>query len=133
MFSMWPILAATVQSSLYNDQFLSIITACAIGNLALNADCIISLQNRFLSFVGKISFGLYLLHKFPVELMLRTVRALGIKNLVAQNLFVYTTSITLALLLAYVSFHYYEAYFLKMKDKKFSVAPAAGLKLETGI
>lgn len=131
---------ATAKSSFYNDQFLSILTACAIGNLALNPNCIISLQNKFLSFVGKISFGLYLLHKFPVELMLRASRALGIDNLVVQNVFVYTTSIALALLLAYVSFHYYESYFLKMKDKKFSGTPtptansssvAAPLHLET--
>ena len=121
---------ATVKSSFYNDQFLSMLTACAIGNLALNPNCIVSLENRFLSFVGKISFGLYLLHKFPVELMLRSSRALGINNLVVQNIFVYTTSISLALLIAYLSFHYYETYFLKMKDKKFSMAHASNLKLE---
>lgn len=114
------LVVSTARQSFYNDQFLSILTACAIGNLALNPNCIISLQSKFLSFVGKISFGLYLLHKFPVELMLRTSKALHIENLVAQNVFVYTTSVTLALLLAYISFHYYESYFLRMKDKKFS-------------
>ncbi len=124
---------ATVQQSFYNDQFLSILTACAIGNLALNPNCIISIQNKFLSFVGRISFGLYLLHKFPVELMLRTSRAIGITNVVIQNLFIYTTSISLALLVAYLSFHYYESYFLKMKDKKFAVTTnpsTSNLKME---
>lgn len=121
---------ATVQSRFYNDQFLSILTSCAIGNLALNPECIISLQNRFLSFVSKISFGLYLLHKFPVELMLRAVKWLGIKNLLVQNIFIYSTSITLALLLAYLSFHYYESYFLKLKDKRFAVAAPTSLNLK---
>jgi peptidoglycan/LPS O-acetylase OafA/YrhL len=124
---------ATVNASLYNDQFLSIITACAIGNLALNPNCIISLESRFLSFVGKISFGLYLLHKFPVELMIRTTQALGITNVFVQNIFIYSTAITLALLLAYVSFNYYEGYFLKLKDKKFSVKPVPKLQLEASL
>jgi len=119
---------ATVNHSLYSDQFLSILTAFAIANLALNPSCIVSLENRFLSFVGKISFGLYLLHKFPVEAMIRTSGALKINNLLAQNLFIYTTSIALALLLAYVSFHYYEAYFLKLKDKKFASQPPVELE-----
>lgn len=122
---------ATVNTSFYSDQFLSILTACAIGNLALNPHCIISLQNRCLSFVGKISFGLYLLHKFPVELMLRTSRVLKIDNLVAQNLFIYCTAIPLSLLLAYLSFNYYESYFLKLKDKKFTITPYAVLNMET--
>ncbi|MDB5275833.1 MAG: acyltransferase [Ferruginibacter sp.] len=117
---------ATVNTNLYSDQFLSILTAGVIGNLALNPDCIISLQSRFLSFVGKISFGLYLLHKFPVELMIRTAKAWHIENLVAQNLFIYSSSVTLALGIAWFSFNYYEAYFLRLKDRKFST-PATGL------
>lgn len=121
---------ATINQSFYSDQFLSIITACAIGNLALNPNCIISIQNKFLTFVGKISFGLYLLHKFPVEGMIRLSNAWGIENLVFQNVFIYVTSFTLALLIAYLSFHYYEAYFLKLKDKKFASAAPAELKVE---
>ena len=123
------LIAATVQSSLYNDQFLSILTACAIGNLALNPNCIINIENKFLSFVGRISFGLYLLHKFPVELMLRSSRAMGIENTTMLNVFVYSTSLTLALMLAWLSFNYYEKYFLKMKDKKFAVTLSSKLHL----
>jgi peptidoglycan/LPS O-acetylase OafA/YrhL len=125
------LLMATVNTSLYSDQFLSILTACVIGNLALNPHCIISLQNRFLSFVGKISFGLYLLHKFPVELMIRTAKALKIENVVAQNLFIYSTSITLALVIAWLSYNYYEGYFLKQKEKKITNTFVSVLKMKT--
>jgi peptidoglycan/LPS O-acetylase OafA/YrhL len=125
------LLMATVNTSLYSDQFLSILTACVIGNLALNPHCIISLQNRFLSFVGKISFGLYLLHKFPVELMIRTAKALKIENVVAQNLFIYSTSITLALGIAWLSYNYYEGYFLKQKEKKITNTFVSVLKMKT--
>lgn len=114
------LLLAVYKANFYNDQLLSIFTALAIANLALNPNCIISIQNRFLSFVGKISFGLYLLHKFPVELMIYFSKQLGIQQVVLQNMFIYTTSITLAIGLAYISFNYYEAYFLKLKDNKFS-------------
>ena len=112
---------AVIKAELYNDQLLSFFTAFAIANLALNPNCIISIQNKFLSFVGKISFGLYLLHKFPVELMIYCSKQLGIQQVALQNVFIYTTSITLAIGIAYLSFNYYEAYFLKLKDNKFSV------------
>lgn len=112
---------AVINPGFYNDQFLSILTACALINLAFNPECVVNLENKFLSFVGKISFGLYLLHKFPVDLTLRAVRALEINNLLAQNLIIYSVSISLAFLLAYLSFHYFESHFLRMKNKKFSV------------
>ncbi|MEO6915745.1 MAG: acyltransferase [Chitinophagaceae bacterium] len=115
------LVAATIHSPWYNDQLLSILTACALGNLALNADCIINIESRFLSFVGKISFGLYLLHKFPVELMLRLTKSLGIKDLFAQNIFIYSGSFVLSLLLAFLSFRFFESHFLRMKNKKISV------------
>jgi peptidoglycan/LPS O-acetylase OafA/YrhL len=112
--------AIFVNAAFYNDQLLSILTACCIANLALNPHCIISLRSKFLSFVGKISFGLYLLHKFPIHFMLLASNALGIQNLWVENVFVYSTSIALALGMAWLSFTYYESYFLKLKDKKYS-------------
>lgn len=115
------LIAAVYNASLYNDQFLSILTAGVLANLALNPDCVISLENKFLSFIGKISFGLYLLHKFPVELMIRSTQKWGITNVLAQNLIIYSGAVVLAIGLAYLSFTYYEAYFLKMKEKKFGL------------
>jgi peptidoglycan/LPS O-acetylase OafA/YrhL len=125
------LIAATIKPSLYSDQFLSILTACVIGNLALNPGCIISLQSKFLSFVGKISFGLYLLHKFPVDMMIRLTKALHIDNVIVQNVFIYSGAITLALGLAWLSFNYYEARFLRLKDRKFSTTPNVPVKIKT--
>ncbi|MFM2359182.1 MAG: hypothetical protein RLY16_1175 [Bacteroidota bacterium] len=123
LFSFYVIylVAAVYKASLYNDQFLSILTAAVLANLAFNPNCVVSLENRFLIFIGKISFGLYLLHKFPVELMIRSTQWLGIEKIAYQNIFIYSGSLVLAILLAYLSFHYYEAYFLKLKDKKYAV------------
>lgn len=125
------LVAATVNTTLYSDQFLSILTACVIGNLALNPGCIISLQSRFLTFVGKISFGLYLLHKFPVEMMIRLSKVLHIDNVIAQNIFIYSGAVALALGLAWLSFNYYEARFLRLKDRKFSTTPEMMIKIKT--
>lgn len=110
-----------VKPNIYSDQLLSIFTALIIANLALNPACIISIENKQLAFIGKISFGLYLLHKFPVHLMIVTTQNLGIKSLFLQNLFIYTTSVALSILIAYLSFHYYESYFLRLKDRKYTV------------
>jgi peptidoglycan/LPS O-acetylase OafA/YrhL len=55
-----------------------------------------------------------------VEAMIRTSKALHIENVVVQNIFIYSTSVTLALGIAWLSFNYYEDYFLKLKGKKFT-------------
>jgi peptidoglycan/LPS O-acetylase OafA/YrhL len=105
----------------YNNQFFSFIVASLIVNLAFNRNCIFSLENKFLNFIGKISFGLYLIHKFPVLLFTWLAHQLQITSFIYQNLFIYGLALPVAIGLAYLIFQYYESYFLKIKDKKYSV------------
>ena len=104
----------------YSNQILSILTVCCITNLAFNPKCVNKLEHPWLNFIGKISFGLYLMHKFPVEFIIGMTNKLEIKSVLFQNIFIYGLSIPLSILLAYVSFHYFESWFLKLKDKKFA-------------
>jgi peptidoglycan/LPS O-acetylase OafA/YrhL len=124
---------AIQNAAFYSDQLLSGLTACAIGNLALNQNCIISIENRVLTFIGKISFGLYLLHKFPVEFVVTYCRKFGIENVLFQNVFIYSIAISFSIALAYLSFHFYESHFLKLKDKKFATEAPAKLNLEAAL
>ncbi len=111
---------STAIAKYYNDQLMSIFAAFVIGNLALNPNCIVNLKNKALEFVGKISFGFYLLHRYPLKFVLEYGQIFEIDNSIVFNLYVYGTSLILSLIIAYLSYHYYESYFLKLKDKKFS-------------
>ena len=107
----------------YSNQIFSFLVAGSIANLALNPKWIISVENKLLNFTGKVSFGLYLLHKFIIEIVLDLVIRLQINSTLLQNILIYGLVIPLAIGLAYISFKYYESYFLKLKDKKYSTEP----------
>jgi peptidoglycan/LPS O-acetylase OafA/YrhL len=115
------IFGVAIKPQAYSNQILSILTAGCIVNLAFNPKCIIRIENKTLNFIGKISFGLYLMHKFPAQFFTWLSVKLEISNLLVQNLFIYGLTLPASILLAYLSFHYYETWFLKLKDKKFTV------------
>ena len=67
---------------------------------------------------GKYTYGLYMLH-FPVIYVTGNIvrRIIGDDSLV-HVLFTETlVAFGVSLLVAYISFHYFESYFLKLKDK----------------
>ena len=104
----------------YNDQLLSILAAIIIVNLALNPATIIHLRFPLLEQLGKISFGLYLLHKFPLTWILSLLKTYEVQNNWLINLACYGLAIALSIVQAKLSFRYYEGYFLKLKEKKYS-------------
>lgn len=119
-FIAYLIYGVVINPHAYSNQVLSLLTAACIVNLAFNPNCIVRLENKTLNFIGKISFGLYLMHKFPVELFTWLSVKLEITNLLLQNLFIYGLALPTSILLAYLSFHFYEAWFLRLKERKFS-------------
>jgi len=77
-------------------------------------------KNKFFSFWGKYTYGLYLTHQIAITLVIIFLRK--IFNLPESAHFGYTLlkvvmSFTFALGLSYISFEYYEKLFLKLKNK----------------
>ena len=73
--------------------------------------------------LGKYTYGMYLLHPIP---LLFSKHILDYVNLsYKQNLIVsillFTATMSLTILMSYLSYHYFESYFLKMK-KKFTIS-----------
>lgn len=72
------------------------------------------LEGTFLSHIGKISYGIYLLH---------TIVFYGIKHYISTNVWIVIfLGVPLTIGLATLSYNYYEAYFLHLK-KKFTKNP----------
>ena len=76
------------------------------------------LGNKALAYCGKISYGIYLLHKYPLLLILFLVKKyIDTESVYLQNTLVYTGTIVSVILLASLSYYGYEQYFLRLKSR----------------
>ena len=76
------------------------------------------LENRTLKYLGTISYGIYMFHAIAMQIVGIIYIKLQIENKIAENLYVisYTFSIIfLTIIMAHLSYKYYESYFLKFK------------------
>ncbi|WP_430813447.1 acyltransferase family protein [Carboxylicivirga sp. RSCT41] len=77
-------------------------------------------KNSFMRYLGTISYGIYMYHMIVLNLVLFiTLKLQDIFNLssIAIILFVNLTCIFGTILLAHVSYRYFESYFLRLKQK----------------
>lgn len=77
---------------------------------------IFSLENYFFDFIGKISYGIYVIHPLIVFLLSKFYKHLDI-YIPVKYFLVYTSVIGLTILFAWISYKYYESPFLKLKGK----------------
>ena len=110
----------------HGDIVLALLSALMLINLAEEQTSIINLKSGKFQFLGRISYGIYLLHKFPLFLMLFVVKTyLGGQTLPIQNITLYAGTLAGVILLAFISYYGYERYFLGLK-KKFQKVPSGG-------
>ncbi len=83
-----------------------------------------SLVPSWLSYFGKISYGLYMVHSLVFFLLFMTTRSLSISLLRRNHVFLalfevleIVAALAVDLVLAHLSFVYFEGYFLRMKQR----------------
>jgi peptidoglycan/LPS O-acetylase OafA/YrhL len=102
----------------HGDVPLAIISSLLIVNLCQAETSIYTINSRALNFIGQISYGIYLLHKYPLFLILYLVQKyIPTMNMVTQNIIIYITTITCAIGLASFSYFGYEKPFLTIKKR----------------
>lgn len=74
-------------------------------------------ENKFLSYLGKISYGLYVYH-FAIIWFVRRIRDFGINEFIAKPLTLVISAV-LVYFIASVSYKYFEKPILDLKDKYF--------------
>jgi peptidoglycan/LPS O-acetylase OafA/YrhL len=105
-----------IQIPFINYEFYSVLFAFAVLNLATNNESVIRLDYKWTNYLGKISYGLYLYHMIVCVLCIQFVLPFFVSLGIWQaNLLLYATTITGTVIIAILSFEFFEKYFLGLK------------------
>ena len=91
-----------------------------ILNVSTNKKTLLKLENRFLDFIGKISYGMYVFHMIVLvatSYFLTKVLNYQPTGSIPDYFIVYSIVIVGTIVLASLSYYYFESYFLKLKGK----------------
>ncbi|MBX2985069.1 MAG: acyltransferase [Bacteroidia bacterium] len=106
----------------FHYEFYSVLFGIIILNFASNNTINISLENRALNYLGNISYGLYMYHPIGIILALYICSFINLSNWL-----IYPFSIILTILMAGLSYQYFESFFLRYKEK-FSIVMSGNRK-----
>jgi peptidoglycan/LPS O-acetylase OafA/YrhL len=110
-------------ASVIDQEIVSIVTVFLIVNLSSNPNTIISLDYPVFDFLGKISYGIYIIHQlvifFFAKFLVNINLSEDIKYIVA-----YVGVLGLTILLSFLSYEFFEKYFLILKEK-FSIVKSS--------
>lgn len=89
-------------------------------NASCNKDSIINLENPVMSYLGKISYGLYIYHVFVIVIMINILSkyAAGLSDS-SYQIVLYVLSFPASVLVSSVSYHFLEKPLLAYKDRRF--------------
>ena len=106
-------------------EIYAILFGVLIINFAANPNRIFSMENKILNYLGKVSYGLYIYHYILIIIVLRFCDNLNIMN----NFIYYTSSIMLTILVASLSYNFFEKRFIDMKVNYSDVISGENTKL----
>jgi peptidoglycan/LPS O-acetylase OafA/YrhL len=100
-----------------------------IINLCISETSIIQLKTNFLIYLGKVSYGIYLLHNIVLISILYLLKQFASSlNPILINIILYGLTLPFSVLIAGISYKYFESYFLKLKLKFSTVVKSSDLK-----
>ena len=113
-------------ASFLDNEFLTIITVVIIiGQITKKG--IINLENSILDFLGKISYGIYVIHPLLIFLFAKLLKDITPFNIL-NYLIVYVAILSATIILSHFSYKFLETPFLRLKTKKFTVINSSGTR-----
>jgi peptidoglycan/LPS O-acetylase OafA/YrhL len=107
------LLGMGINFGFFQNEAYSILFAIIICNFALNNYRIMNLEFTWLSYLGKISYGLYMYHAIAIVFVIHVL----LKFNVTSNFALYPISIGLTILIAAFSYRFFEKPFIAKKVK----------------
>lgn len=114
--------------SVIDNEIISVVALFLIIGQIRVRNRIINLENNLFDFLGKISYGIYVVHPLLIyffSILLKEVEV----NINWKYLIVYFIIISSTILVSFISFEYFEKFFLRLK-KNFVVVKSSGTKNE---
>jgi peptidoglycan/LPS O-acetylase OafA/YrhL len=111
-------------SYFFNEDIAALIAVCLIMNLAFNNRAIVSLENRFFDFLGKISYGMYVIHPLLV-LGIHWLMGPVTGGSVGPYILLLASVLLTTILISGLSYEFFEKKFLRLKDKFSTVKTVA--------
>ncbi|MBR9832946.1 acyltransferase [bacterium] len=103
--------------SFLDNEIISFFTVFIILG-QITSSSFINLERKWLNFVGKISFGLYVYHPLLIFFLSKVVTFEY--NIWYNYLIIYGVVLSTTIVISWVSYTYLESYFLKIKDLRYS-------------
>lgn len=113
-------------AGIIDPEIISLITVIIIVNVSTNSKTLIHLDYSLLNFLGRISYGIYVIHPLIIFLYSRFLNRFEFSAW-EKYVLVYTGVISLTITIAYLSYEFYEKWFINLKEK-FSVVKSSSIK-----
>ena len=99
--------------------FDALLFTILIINVSTNEKFILKLENSVYSYLGNISYGIYMFHTVCISLDLTVLQKTGVDqgNWYVFNGLLYVLSVILTIIVAGLSYKYFESFFLKQKER----------------
>lgn len=112
---LWDILFNT---PILSKLLLNVLFLYTIISVSLVPDSILKLRNKTLSYLGEISYGIYMYHLLIISAVIWVLKDfLSETSCLLNTLAFYTSAISLTIVISAISKRYFENYFLKFKEK----------------
>lgn len=111
------VMPSKIQDAAY--LFYSVLFLVIILNVSGNPKSILKLESKLYKALGDISYGIYMYHLIVVAFVITGLKHFGfeVNNGLGSQLVVYTLSMTGSISIAWLSYNYFEKWFLNMKHK----------------
>jgi peptidoglycan/LPS O-acetylase OafA/YrhL len=97
-------------------EFFSAFFVIIILNVSLNTNALFRLENYVFDWVGRISYGIYLIHLLVLFLMSKLIEQ-RFTSMPAGKFFYTVLNVSLVMTLAYLSHRYFEQFFIRAKTQ----------------
>jgi peptidoglycan/LPS O-acetylase OafA/YrhL len=115
--------AGLIMNNYFHDTVMSVLSVIIIAALIENKSYFLKTETKVLNYLGKISYGLYIWHPFIIWIFLRLFKNIIIPDQYLIWVICVGTPL-ISILIADISYRYFEVKFLKMK-RKFVIIPSS--------